>query len=311
MDGNAASPYGAGSGLMPVTSAGKFGSMQGNLSGIKDAGDFWLSRVPVLYLAVEQYREWVNWDKRVYLSFIRTGDVVLDVGANVGAHAVFFSHLVGASGLVLAFEPIPENVAAMRALLARRARFQNVTILPSAVGDPGAAVSTTVITAPAGDLTQASRARHGAGSWRQTPEVRAFDCPITSLDRDAAVQELTRVDFVKLDVEGGELDALKGAHRMLARDQPLVYCEAYAEWMRSFGYSPRELIRYVASLGYQGARVISQGEVHALGPSEDAPAHWFETSSDVLFFAARHAARVARFDKRYGVRSASVSDSGR
>ena len=307
MAGHAASPDGAGSGLMPVPSGGKFGSMQGNLSGIKDSGDFWLSRVPALYLAIERYREWVNWDKRVYLSFIRPGDVVLDVGANVGAHAVFFSHLVRASGRVLAFEPIPENVTAMRALLARRARFQNVTLVPSAVGDPDAAVRSTVITAPAGDLTQASRVRQSSGSWQQTPDVRVFDCPITSLDRDAAVRELKRVDFVKLDVEGGELDVLKGAHRMLARDHPLVYCEAYAAWMRSFGYSPHELLRYVASLGYQGARVISQGEVHGLGPNEDAPVHWFETSSDILFFAARHAADVARFDKRYGVRSVTNS----
>ena len=296
---------------MPETSAGKFGSMQGNLSGIKDAGDFWLTRIPALYLAVERYREWVNWDKRVYLSFIRPGDVVLDVGANVGAHAVFFSHLVGASGRVLAFEPIPDNLAAMRALLARRARFRNVTIVPSAVGDPDAAVSTTVITAPAGDLTQGSRVPQGAGSWQQTPDIRTFDCPMTSLDRDAAVQELARVDFVKVDVEGGELDALKGAHRMLARDQPLLYCEAYAEWTRSFGYSPHDLLRYVASLGYHGARVIRQGEVHALAAGEEAPAHWFETSSDVLFFAERHAASVARFDKRYGVRATPVSEPGR
>src|SRR6266540_3023338 len=99
---------------------GKFGTLRGDLSFVKDRIDFGLTRFPRIYLAVERHREWVNWDKRIYLSFVRSGETVLDVGANVGAHTVFFSHLVGPRGRVYSFEPVPANVTAMRALVAKR-----------------------------------------------------------------------------------------------------------------------------------------------------------------------------------------------
>jgi len=72
----------------------RLGALQRDLPFFKDVVDYRLTRFSRLYLFVERFREWVNWDKRVYLSFVRRSDIVLDVGANVGAHSVFLSHLV-------------------------------------------------------------------------------------------------------------------------------------------------------------------------------------------------------------------------
>ena len=114
----------------------KFGTLQRDLPFLKDVIDYRLTRHPRIYLFVERFRTWVNWDKRVYLSFVRKGDFVLDVGANVGAHAIFLSHLVGEEGSVLAFEPLPSNVDALHETIERRSRIANIHIIQTAVGNP-------------------------------------------------------------------------------------------------------------------------------------------------------------------------------
>ncbi len=277
----------------------RFGTLQRDLSPLKDAVDYHLTRFPALYLFVERFREWANWDKRVYLSFVRSGDIVLDVGANVGAHTVFLSHIVRENGRVLAFEPLAANVDALGETLHRRSRFSNISVFPVAVGNPVAPNQSAVMKVPGDDLTQASLMFQAAGSWGREADVHEFACAITSLDSEKEVKQLTRVNFLKLDVEGGELDALKGAAKTISRHRPLIYCEVYAKWATSFGYTPADLFAFVRSLGYDRVRVISGGEVIAFSLDADAPAGMFDTSSDVLFLTEEHSALAERFDKRY------------
>jgi FkbM family methyltransferase len=266
---------------------------------LKDAVDYRLTRYPRLYLFVERFREWVNWDKRVYLCFVRRGDNVLDIGANVGAHAVFLSHLVRGDGKVLAFEPLAPNIDALRETIRRRSRISNISIYQLALGNPGKPREEVVIRVPGNDLTQASLKVQGAGSWEGKTGVREYSASLTSLDAETEVQALPSIDFIKIDVEGGELDVLKGATQTILRHHPLIYCEVYEKWAKSFGYSPADLLGYVRSLGYAEARVISQGTVHALSQDSHLPPRMFETSSDVLFFTGKHRRLVDAFDKRY------------
>jgi hypothetical protein len=122
---------------------------------------------------------------------------------------------------------------------------------------------------------------------------------LTSLDAEAEVQALPSIDFIKIDVEGGELDVWKGAAETLRRHHPLVYCEVYEKWATTFGYTPGDLLAFAQSLGYTGGRAISKGKVHALSLDRNPPPGMFDTSSDVLFFAEKHRPAVDAFDKRY------------
>ena len=275
------------------------GTLQRDLPFFKDVVDYRLTRYPRLYLFLERLRGWVNWDKRVYLSFVRRGDIVLDVGANVGAHAVFFSHLVRNDGRVLAFEPLAPNIDALSETIRRRSRTSNVSIFQLAIGNPGKTRQEAVLRVPGEDLTQASLQLQGAGSWERKASVREYKVSLTSLDAEGEVQALPSIDFVKIDVEGGELDVLKGAARTISRHQPLIYCEVYERWAASFGYTPTDLFDFVRTLGYEDARAISGGKVRSLSLVKPVPAGLFDTSSDVLFFADKHSGLVADFDKRY------------
>lgn len=279
----------------------KFGTLQRDLPPLKDAIDYQLTKVPSLYLFVERFREWVNWDKRVYLSFVERGDIVLDIGANVGAHAVFLSHMVGKRGRVLAFEPLPANIASLNETIRRRARFANITIYPVAVGNPESGHRSVTIKVPDDDLTQASLRLQQTGSWEGKAHVREFSVSLTSLDADKEVQSLQHLELVKIDVEGGELDVLRGASYTLSRQLPLIYCEAYDKWEAAFGYTPADLINFARSLGYPAARVFSRGRVHPIRLDQAVPADLFNISADILFFADRHRAAVDRFDRRHHV----------
>ncbi|MDQ6717439.1 MAG: FkbM family methyltransferase, partial [Gemmatimonadota bacterium] len=270
-----------------------------DLTFFRDKIDYLLTRIPNLYLALEERREWVNWDKRVYLSFVSRGDVVLDVGANVGAHTVFLSHLVGSSGKVIAFEPLPPNLAKLRELVARRARFDNIEVVAAAVGNPDPSTTEVSLHAPGSDYTQASLATQTAGSWSAHQDVKVFQCPITSIDLDTSLRRLERLDFLKLDIEGGEMPSLLGARKTISRFGPLIYCEVYRRWTEAFRYSPTDLMSVVLSLGYREARAIVDGRVHSHLLESPLPDYWFDNSSDVLFFRDIHREMVRRFDSRY------------
>ena len=276
----------------------RLGSFQSDLPFFKDILDYRLTGYPRLYLFVERFRDWINWDKRVYLSFVRRGDTVIDVGANIGTHAVFLSHLVRAEGRVLAFEPLGPNIDSLRETIRRRSRISNISIFQTAVGNPLKPHHDTIISVPGDDLTQASLRRQNAGSWQVGGHVREYKVSLTSLDTEDAVKALPRIDFLKIDVEGGELDVWKGAEKTIARHQPLVYCEVYDKWATSFGYTPGDLLSLARSLGYAGARAISKGRVHALSLDRN-PSGMFETSSDILFFAPKHRPLVDAFDRRF------------
>lgn len=148
-----------------------------------------------------------------------TGDVVLDVGANVGFFAVVCAHLVGPIGRVVAFEPVPANAAAVR----RNAWLNGLSgleVVLTAVGDR-CGKATLVL------------ARHAGGaalSDCDRPPDACGECevPLTTLD-DWLRREGARlpgpVKLVKIDVEGAELAVLHGARALLERVKPLLLIE--------------------------------------------------------------------------------------
>ena len=279
------------------------GAINADVSRPKDLADYWLTRFPKLYLALEKRRQWLCWDRRLYLAVVQPGNIVLDIGANVGAHTVLFSHLVGREGTVLSFEPVPDNVTRLRATVARRSRSDNVTIRELAVGHPRSTREQITLTAPGDDLTQASMAIQTAGSWEHGTGVRRYSATLTSIDTELAATPLSRLDFVKIDVEGAELDVLRGGANTIARFQPLIYAEVFADWTRSFGYSPADLFEYIRAAGYTDARVI-RGELATALPLDGiGSVPDFDVSSNVLFFGDRHRALVQRFDRLFDVQT--------
>ncbi|MGH8642713.1 MAG: FkbM family methyltransferase [Burkholderiales bacterium] len=159
-------------------------------------------------------------DEREYTlldSFLRSGDWVLDIGANVGHYTMRMSELVGRTGRVIALEPVPDTFA----LLAANARLfthANVTLLNVAASDRLAAVNI--------EIPQFSEGLANYYQARLTSDLAGLavlTLPVDALALPKAVR------LVKIDVEGHELAVLRGMRSLLERDHPVLIVETGAQ----------------------------------------------------------------------------------
>jgi FkbM family methyltransferase len=146
------------------------------------------------------------WEFAFLERFLRPGDTVIDVGANVGVYTLFLAKLVGPTGVVIACEPDAGNRAALRANLARN-RFTHVEVVAAAVGDRDGTVQFL-----SGRQTQSRIA--GAG------EHACAATPLATLD--GLCRDRTPV-FAKVDVEGFEDAVVRGARGLMQRGLPPVW----------------------------------------------------------------------------------------
>jgi FkbM family methyltransferase len=164
---------------------------------------------------------------------------VLDVGANIGAYAVQLGRALRGGGRLIAIEPVPANVERLRENIEANALTEVVEIINAAVGEREGVVHLQGATGREGLTGNAVVADYGIAA------------SLTTIDTVAEARGLSRCDLIKLDVEGGEFAALRGAERLLRRCRPVLYLELNAHWMRHFGWSVRDLLHYLAPLGYE------------------------------------------------------------
>lgn len=160
--------------------------------------------------------------------WVRPGDWVLDVGANVGHYSNRLSQLVGPTGRVFAFEPVPQTFEILAANMGR-CPLGNITLLNVAASDTMGVVGMSI---PRFDTGLENYYRSSVTTESSALSVMAI--PIDSL------RFPSRVSLIKIDVEGHELSALKGMEYLLKRDHPVLIVEGQAEevheYLRSLGY---------------------------------------------------------------------------
>jgi FkbM family methyltransferase len=183
---------------------------------------------------------------RRYETLIREGDVVLDIGANVGAHTLPLARLVGKTGRVYAFEPTRyaytkqlANIGLNPQLAPRISAQQMMLTSSNAAKLPPAVYSSWPLEA-AEDL-------HAGHHGRLMATEGARPC---MLDTFLAEQGVTRVDFIKIDVDGNEGTVLRGAQATLQKFKPQIMIEL-APYV--YGEAPHEfddLIESITGMGY-------------------------------------------------------------
>jgi FkbM family methyltransferase len=182
----------------------------------------------------------------LYRALLRPGDVAVDGGANVGLHAVQMAEAVAPSGKIFAIEPVPEILQHLRLNLQKaRVTSDVVTVLSCGLSDAEKETDFYQVLDPIEHELSGLRNREILGS-HQVKQIR-----IKTTTLDAICQHLHRLDFVKLDLEGGEMDALRGGRSTFQRLRPLTAIEQDQNSPRYFGYSWNDLLEYFFSLNYQ------------------------------------------------------------
>ncbi len=184
-----------------------------------------------------------------YRKHLRPGMQVLDVGANVGFHALHAAALVAPSGRVVAVEPDPANAALLRTSLSLRRERAPVEVVEAALSDSdGELVLSDLGNDPnsGARFTHPDRAvleRHVHGPRPRFDTVRAirWDDHFGEID----------LDFVKMDIEGAEPRALRGMERSIERHRPVVVSEFAPSNLAAIGgIEPREYLGWFRSRGY-------------------------------------------------------------
>ncbi len=216
-----------------------------------------LARQPRLYkqLLFIKGKGNYNLDKIAFLSLVREGDTVFDVGANVGYYTLLFSQIVGRQGEVHAFEPVPDTFAKLASLIRTNDRGKNVYLNQVAIGE---ACSDKEIFIPGDDFGQASLAQHQSNSRSQVTTA-SHVIPVITIDSYVNEKQLNCLDFIKIDVEGYELMCLQGAKNTLARFTPLLYLEIYHDWSKKFHYAPPDIVAFLQGLGYTDFYLVHDG----------------------------------------------------
>lgn len=150
------------------------------------------------------------------------GATVYDVGGYEGIFTLFFARKVGSSGRVVTFEPNPSNAVRI-AENVRLNGFGRVELRQLALGSrPGRAT----LVFPADETARGSLEPRIADQIREEAGVRAVEVEVDTVDRQVE-SGLPEPDFVKLDVEGLELDVLHGMRQLMERRRPRLYIELH------------------------------------------------------------------------------------
>jgi len=168
---------------------------------------------------------------------LKSGMTVIDVGANIGYFSALASGLVGNTGQVHAFEPIPQNVSRLRQNLSA---FRWAHLYPCAVGE-----------APGKATIYFNESEAGWASLLISDDLKCrADVDVIRLDDWVRDHAVNRIDFMKMDIEGGELHALQGAQEVLSRFRPVIVAELNAVCLARDHRKPEDVLALLRGIGY-------------------------------------------------------------
>src|SRR5688572_14775130 len=143
-------------------------------------------------------------------NLVKTNSVVFDVGANIGLHSAYLSRLLAGTGYIHAFEPVPKTFHMLRETLALN-QIDNVVSNMMALGDKQATLEMQVFEDQFSAWNTFGHPKFDDAKPTATINVRT-----TTLDAYCDEHGVTDIQFLKIDVEGYELEVLEGAKQRLA-----------------------------------------------------------------------------------------------
>ncbi len=202
-----------------------------------------------------------NWMQRN----VKAGWCCVDVGANVGAITLGMALRAAPNGRVIAIEPGKTNTQRLHAnLRLNPALEQNVTVIEAGVGDTAGTLNWIEETENPGNAMLELSPLYAKQTGAHQHPVQ-----VLTLDTHLAQVKAGAVNFIKIDVEGMEINVLRGGLETLRRDKPLLFFETLDRYSKTDqGGSLGEIEALLTPLGYQYYRLNADGGYTAFSPPQ-------------------------------------------
>ena len=202
----------------------------------------------------ESLRRWnINAERQVHdiiRQYLNPEDTFIDIGANFGLHTVYAAKLVGEKGCVFAFEPVTKHLNLLQKNITLSCVDDRVKIVPSAVSNSTES-SLTFYLPQEEEIAVTASLKAGSNNLEQTKVSNTrLDDYLNNFDKE--------IKLIKIDVEGAELEVLKGAEKLLKKWKPKLLIEVHGFALPDFGTSVKELKSFLTALGYQENRLEAE-----------------------------------------------------
>ena len=194
---------------------------------------------------------------------LKKGMIFYDIGGNIGEFALFSAHLVGAEGKVYTFEPMNEIYEVLKENIALNHYENRVIPFHVALSDKNGEADLFAAT-EANDLGSLEDGLHTLYA-RDDRSVLLHKIKLEKLDD---IKDLSPPDFIKIDVEGAELAALKGAYQTLRKYHPKILMEFSSVNCEAAGYKQQDLLDLLQPLGYKFYTIENRGVLKELNTAE-------------------------------------------
>ena len=195
--------------------------------------------------------------KELLLANIKENDTVIDVGANVGEISLRAANIVGnKKGIVYSFEPDHINFNRFLNNIKINA-VKNITPINKGLGNVDGVFSLSVV----------DENNRGMNRIVESNEsLNTSKIEVITLDNYIKLKNITRVDLIKIDTEGFEMNVIKGAKDLLKRFRPILFIELDEKNLIAQNSSPKELIKHFINLNY---KIINANNNDAINLNSD------------------------------------------
>lgn len=175
---------------------------------------------------------------------VKEGDHILDIGAHIGLFATIAAQLAGNGGKVYAFEPSLETMALLKQTI--RINKQENIIIPFTEAMGANSGKTTFYVSPIkGDNS------NSLVSYKEDRELKALEVNMLCIDDFVKLNNIQRLAFIKIDVEGAEFDTLTGAIATLKNLKPVCIVAIHPEPIKAKGDSLEKIYDLIIACGYR------------------------------------------------------------
>ncbi len=196
-------------------------------------------------------------EKRFLMDLDLSGQTIYDIGGYEGVFTLFFARAVGRNGRVITFEPHPENYKNIK-LNIKLNNFDNIKVYQIALGKKRGKATLAFRDS---ELARGSAQEDIKAQILREKRAKTIQVEIDTLDNQITTNNLPKPDFIKIDVEGLEMDVLLGMSETIKRYKPKLLIEIHGAYIRRKIENAQRVVKLLTANGYSIYHVES-GEMN-------------------------------------------------